>query len=43
MASLNLGQDVSNKREKIDIAGPIVAKSYPLYQDRNVSSLRFSY
>ena len=30
MANLKFGIDVANKREKIDIAGPIVAKSYPL-------------
>ena len=31
MASLNLGQDVANKRERKYIAVHIVAKSYPLY------------
>ena len=29
MANLNLVQDVANKREKIDLADPIVAKSLP--------------
>ena len=32
MASLNLGQDVANKREKMGISGHIVAKPYPLQQ-----------
>ena len=30
MANLKLGQDVANKREKIDIAAHKVAKSYHL-------------
>ena len=30
MANLNLVQDVANKRQKIDIADPIVAKSHTL-------------
>ena len=32
MASLNLGQDVSNKRERKYTTAHIVAKSYPLEQ-----------
>ena len=31
MTSLNLGQDVSNKRDRKQTAAHIVAKSYPLY------------
>ena len=31
MASLNLGQDVANKRERKLTAAHVVAKSYPLY------------
>ena len=31
MASLNIGQDVANKRERKETAVHIVAKSYPLY------------
>ena len=31
MASLHLGQDVANKRERKWTAAHIVAKSYPLY------------
>ena len=31
MANLNLGQDVSNKRERKSTAAHIMAKSYPLY------------
>ena len=30
MASLNLGQDVANKRERKNTAAHIVAKCYPL-------------
>ena len=30
MANLNLGQDVAKKKKEINIAGPIVAKCYPL-------------
>ena len=42
MASLNLGQDVANKRDgKIDIASHIVAKSYPPIASRKNAS--FSY
>ena len=32
MASLNLGQNVANKRERKQTAAHIVAKSYPLWQ-----------
>ena len=44
MSSLNLGQDVANKRERKELAAHIVAKYYPLYlcACKN-ASLRFSY
>ena len=31
MASLNLDEDVANKRERKQTAANVVAKSYPLY------------
>ena len=43
MASLNLGRDVANKRERIWTAAHIVAKSYPPIPSCKNASLLFSY